>query len=393
MARPATCLEDVVNWTLGEGKHLRLRDLIPGFCQRLIEAGVPLRRCSLHMRQLHPQFYSRGFYWCQGDAEAKESPREHGIEKSAIFLDSPLHIVYENHHDVRRRLLDPATPRDFPILQELVEIGITDYLVKWLPFRGGNEQAMTLATDDPEGFSDSHLRMLDVALPAFAAVAELINLERMSRVLLQTYVGRSTGDEVNAGKVRRGDVSSLRAVLLYSDLRGFTQLSETHSGEAVIELLNQYFETVSQPFTDAGGEILKFIGDAMLAILPVNGDGDGAVREACKTALAAANEAVACLARLNDNRKEMGKPAINAGLALHVGEVLYGNIGTRDRLDFTVIGHAVNLVSRIEHFCAEAGHSMVLSAEFVRTAGIPARSLGSHPLKGFAAPQEIFAPI
>lgn len=392
MTRPATCLEDVVNWTLGEGKHLRLRDLIPGFCQRLIEAGLPVRRCSLHMRQLHPQYYTRGFFWCQGDAQAKETPREHGIEKSSIFLDSPLHIVYESHCDVRRRLLDPETPRDFPILPELEELGVTDYLVKWLPFRGGNEQAMTFATDHPDGFSDRHLKMLDTALPAFASVAELINLEQMSRVLLQTYVGRSTGDQVSTGNVRRGDVSRLRAVLLYSDLRGFTQLSETHSGEDMIELLNQYFETVSKPFTDAGGEILKFIGDAMLAIMPVNGSGDGAVRQACETALTAAEEAVACLARLNDERREAGKPAINAGLALHVGEVLYGNIGTRDRLDFTVIGHAVNLVSRIEHFCAEIGRQMVLSADFVRTANIPARSLGKHPLKGIAAPQEIFAP-
>ena len=392
MGRPATCLEDVVNWTLGEGKHLRLRDLIPEFCQRLVEAGVPVRRCSLHLRQLHPQFYSRGFYWCQGDAQARESPREHGIEKSSTFLDSPLRIAYVDHLDVRRRLLDPATPRDFPILRELEELGITDYLVKWLPFRGGGEQAMTLATDHPEGFSDGHLAMLETALPAFSLVAELINLERMSRVLLQTYVGRSTGDQVNAGKVKRGDVSRLRAVLLFSDLRGFTQLSENHSGEAVIELLNQYFETMSRPFTDAGGEILKFIGDAMLAILPVNGNGDGAARHACETALAAADEAVASLARMNDERRTAGKPVINAGLALHIGEVLYGNIGTPDRLDFTVIGHAVNLLSRIEHFCAEAGHSMVLSADFVKTAGIQARSLGKHPLKGFAAPQEIFGP-
>lgn len=389
----STSLEDVVNWTLGEGKHLRLRELIPGFCDRLIAAGVPLLRCSMHIRQLHPQFYTRGFFWCQGQAQAKESPREHGIEKSPAFLDSPLHLVYANHRDIRRRLLDPATPRDFPILRELEELGVTDYLVKWLPFRGGVEQAITLSTDHPEGFSDCHLAILETALPAFATVAELINLERMARVLLQTYIGKSTGDRVNAGEIRRGDVSSLRAVLLYSDLRGFTQLSETLPGEVVIELLNRYFETISEPFTEAGGEILKFIGDAMLAIMPVNGDGDGAAKQACETALAAATHAVTSLAQLNDERQDTGKPLINAGLALHVGEVLYGNIGTRDRLDFTVIGHAVNLVSRIEHFCAEAGHTMVLSADFVRTAGIPALSLGKHPLKGIAAPQEIFAPI
>jgi adenylate cyclase len=214
----------------------------------------------------------------------------------------------------------------------------------------------------------------------------------MSRVLLQTYVGRSTGNRVNAGEIRRGDVSRIRAVLLYSDLRGFTQISETLPGEDVIELLNEYFETLSAPFTAAGGEILKFIGDAMLAIMPVDGDGDGAARETCEIALAAANEAVAALARLNDGCRQAGKPCFSAGLALHVGEALYGNIGTPDRLDFTVIGRAVNLVSRIEHFCATAGHPMVLSADFARMVAAPVRSVGHHNLKGIAEPQEIFAP-
>ncbi|MCK4868889.1 MAG: adenylate/guanylate cyclase domain-containing protein, partial [Alphaproteobacteria bacterium] len=224
------------------------------------------------------------------------------------------------------------------------------------------------------------------------AVAELINHERMSRVLLQTYVGKSAGDRVNAGEIRRGDVSRIRAVLLFSDLRGFTQLSESLPGEAIVELLNEYFETLSAPFTAAGGEILKFIGDAVLAIMPVDGDGDGAARETCEIALTAANDAIAALARLNDARGKAGKPAFSAGLALHVGDVLYGNIGTPNRLDFTVIGHAVNLASRIEHLCAEVSHPMVLSAEFARAVSAPVQSLGRHELKGIAEPQEIFAP-
>lgn len=392
MTPTATCLEDVVNWTLGEGKHLRLAELIPGFCERLIEAGVPVLRCSVHIRQLHPQYYTRGFFWSRGETEATESPRKHGIENTSAFLDSPLRRVYEKHEDIRRRLLDPATPRDFPILDDMEQRGVTDYLVKWLPFRRGAEQAITLATDHPQGFSDANLAMLDTALPAFATAAELINLERMSRVLLQTYVGKSTGRRVFSGETKRGDVRHIRAVLLFSDLRGFTQLSETLPGEDVIELLNEYFETISASFTAAGGEILKFIGDAMLVILPVDGNGDEATRETCETALAAANDAISALSRLNDGCRQAGKPCLSAGLALHVGEALYGNIGTPDRLDFTVIGHAVNLVSRIEHFCAEAGHPMVLSADFARAVSAPVRSLGRHELKGIAEKQEIFAP-
>lgn len=392
MAKPATCMEDVVAWTLGEGKQLRLAQLIPGFCERLIEAGVPILRCSVNIRQLHPQYYTRGFFWNRGEIEATESPREHGIENTSAYLDSPLRRVYEKHEDIRRRLLDPATPRDFPILADLEQRGVTDYLVKWLPFRRGEDQAITLATDHPKGFSDANLAMIDSALTAFAATAELINLERMSQVLLQTYVGKSTGRRVFSGEIRRGDVRRIRAVLLFSDLRSFTQLSETLPGEEVVELLNEYFETLSAPFTAAGGEILKFIGDAMLAIIPVDGDGDETARETCETALAAANEAVAALARLRDGCRQAGKPCFSAGLALHVGDALYGNIGTPDRLDFTVIGHAVNLVSRIEHFCAEAGHPIVLSADFARMIEAPVRSLGRHELKGMAEAQEILVP-
>ncbi|MBE9558980.1 MAG: hypothetical protein IMF08_19135, partial [Proteobacteria bacterium] len=116
---PATCTQDVVDWTLSEGKHLRLAQLIPGFCERLIEAGMPVLRCSVHIRQLHPQYYTRGFFWSRGEAKAKESPREHGIENTAAYLDSPLRRVYEKHEDIRRRLLDPGTPRDFPILDDM----------------------------------------------------------------------------------------------------------------------------------------------------------------------------------------------------------------------------------------------------------------------------------
>jgi adenylate cyclase len=392
MAQPATGLEDVVNWTLGDGKQLRLRDLIPGFCERLIEAGVPVMRCSLHIHQLHPQYFGRGLFWNRGEPQATESPREHGIESSPVYLASPIYQVFEKHQDVRRRLLDPATPRDFPILDEMERLGVTDYLARSLPFRRSDGQAITLATDHPQGFSDADLAMLETALPAFAVVVELLNLERMSRVLLQTYIGKSTGDRVNAGEIRRGDVSGIRAVLLFADLRGFTKLTEAQPGEAVIDLLNDYFETLSAPFTAAGGEILKFVGDAILAILPIEGDGGEAPREACEKALLAAHDAINALARVNDSRHAAGKPEIHAGLALHVGEALYGNIGTPDRLDFTVIGHSVNLASRIVQFCADADNSLVMSADFAGMIAAPVRSLGRHELKGIAEAQEIFAP-
>ncbi len=387
-AKAAACFQDVEDWVLTEGKTLRLGQLIAGFCCRLNEAGVPILRCTVHIRQLHPQYYSRAFMWLRGEAVASETPREHGIEKTPAYLDSPLFIVYERGEDVRRRLKEPATPRDFPILADLDEMGATDYVAVGLPFRRGVGQAVTLATDQPGGFSDADLDLVRAALPAFSAVVELINLERMSQVVLQTYLGRSTGQRVVEGRIRRGDVSRIRAVLMFSDLRNFTQLSESLPGATVVDLLNSYFETVSEPLTAAGGEILKFVGDGMLAILPVDGDDEAGLRSTCDAALAAAKAARFALSALIATH---GQP-LAAGLALHVGDVLYGNIGTRDRLDFTVIGPAVNLVSRIEHVCREAEQPIALSATFAAAVSAPVRSLGRFDLQGIAEPQEIFAP-
>jgi adenylate cyclase len=177
---------------------------------------------------------------------------------------------------------------------------------------------------------------------------------------------------------------------MFSDLRNFTQMSESLPGDTVIGLLNDYFETVSEPLVAAGGEILKFIGDAMLAILPVAGDDEATLRKSCDAALGAADIAVSAMSVLNARRRHVGRPTFTAGVALHVGEVLYGNIGSRDRLDFTVIGPAVNLVSRIEHLCADAGHPVVLSAEFADKVSSPVRSLGHFELKGIGQAQEIF---
>ncbi len=384
----AAALRHVEDWVLAEGKAMRLAQLIAGFCCRLTEAGVPVLRCTVHMRQLHPQYYSRGFLWLRGQPLASETPREHGIEKTPTYLDSPLFVVYERGEDVRRPLHNPATPRDFPILADLDEMGATDYVAIGLPFRRGVGQAFTLATDQPGGFSDANLALVRAALPAFSAVAELINLERMSQVVLQTYLGSSTGQRVVEGRIRRGDVSRIRAVLMFSDLRNFTQLSESLPGATVVDLLNSYFETVSEPLTAVGGEILKFVGDGMLAILPVDGDDEAGLRNACDSALSAAETAQSALSALDARHAQ----PLAAGLALHVGDVLYGNIGTRDRLDFTVIGPAVNLVSRIEHVCREAEQPIALSAAFAAAVSAPVRSLGLFDLQGLAEPQEIFAP-
>jgi adenylate cyclase len=206
--------------------------------------------------------------------------------------------------------------------------------------------------------------------------------------LLDTYVGRQSGGRVLAGQIRRGTGETIRAVIWLCDLRGFTNLSETLPRDTLIDLLNGYFGPMCDVVAGQGGEILKFIGDAMLAIFPIGSE----TAATCAAALVAAERAQAALIEENLRREPLGLPRIEYGLALHVGDVMYGNIGSDTRLDFTVIGPAVNLTARIESMCKQLGRPLLLSSDFVKAAGISAQSLGAFPLKGVGAEQEIFVP-
>ncbi|MEE8187951.1 MAG: adenylate/guanylate cyclase domain-containing protein, partial [Kiloniellales bacterium] len=256
-------------------------------------------------------------------------------------------------------------------------------------FSGGAINGVSIATDRPGGFTELDIAILDATLPAFAAVVELQQLRRTARDLLNTYVGPNTGERIFSGAIKRGDGEKIHAVLWYSDLRGFTALSETQPLDQVIALLDGYFDAIAQPVVERGGEILKFIGDAMLAIFPCDTD-EAAVCGACDAAVAAAEAAVARVCALNETHRPEDGAAIECGVAVHLGEVMYGNIGAADRLDFTVIGPAVNLVSRLEDLGAQLGQPIVVSAALAGIARREFRSLGRHPLKGIAEKQEAF---
>jgi adenylate cyclase len=214
-------------------------------------------------------------------------------------------------------------------------------------------------------------------------------LRRTARTLLDTYVGAQSGGRVLAGQIQRGSGETIRAVIWLCDLRGFTNLSETLPRDALIDLLNCYFGPMCDAVAGEGGEVLKFIGDAMLAIFPIGAE----AAQTCGAALVAAENAQAALIEENLRREGLGLPRIEYGLALHVGDVLYGNIGSDTRLDFTVIGPAVNLTARIESLCRQLGRPFLLSSDFVGAAQISAQSLGAFELKGVGVEQEIFVPI
>jgi adenylate cyclase len=258
-----------------------------------------------------------------------------------------------------------------------------------VPFADGSHKALSLATQRPGGFAPHELKLFEAMIPPVAFNLEVQSLRRTARTLLDTYVGKQSGGRVLEGQIRRGTGETIRAVIWLCDLRGFTNLSEALSREVLIDLLNCYFGPMCDAVASEGGEILKFIGDAMLAIFPI---GEDAART-CKAALIAAERAQAALAEENERRRGAGLPRIEYGLALHLGDVIYGNIGSDTRLDFTVIGPAVNLTARIESMCRPLGRQLLLSSDFVKAGGTHAHSVGTFSLKGVGADQEIFVPM
>jgi adenylate cyclase len=382
-------VDAIRDWILSDGR------LIPGTAEFLEElgqalnrAGIALLRSTLHVRTLHPQLLATMYVWRRGE-RGSQIDREHGIEITAAYLQSPIRVIYEGAGAVRRRLDGPDEALDFPVLREVRALGATDYVALPVRFTGGVTAAATFATDRPGGFTTAELACLDQLMPALALVLEVQATGRILTTLLDTYLGHHAGRRVLAGTIRRGDAEPIHAVLWYCDLRGSTELAQKLEPDLLIETLNVFFATMGGAVEGASGDILKFIGDAMLAIFPVE------ELEYChvkaRRALAAAAEAQARLAALNEARREAGQQALACGIALHVGDVYFGNVGAPSRLDFTVIGQAVNTAARIEGLCKELKEPLLISGELAKYVDRPLRPRGAHRLRGIAEPVEVFA--
>jgi len=383
----------VIDWLLGEQRvsAARITFQLDGFIRRLDKAGLSLDRASLHLRQLHPQLAARSFVWDRESGGAVEMGYRHSTRDTESYSASPVRPIYEGRRDaIRQRLEGLSGPPGYPILEELLQRGFTDYVIQALPFANQITSAFSVATRKPGGFRPQDLALLEAVLPAFSALIELQQTRRTARDLLSTYVGPNTGERIFNGTIKRGDGEVIHAVLWFCDLRGFTAISQSEPLDRVIALLNTYFDVMAAPVTARGGEILKFVGDAMLAIF----DRDAGAQDDCGAvgaALDAAKEAIAGLAALNRERAAAGLTALECGIAVHVGDVMYGNIGAADRLDFTVIGPAVNLVCRMEALCEASGHPILVSHDLARLAPERFVSLGRHELKGISEAREIFA--
>jgi adenylate cyclase len=379
--------DPLARWFVTEAYRISdTAELVAAAGEQLVHAGIPLYRLAYFQLTLHPEFAGKAYLWRRGRG-AEVGIRAHGDNQDAEYRDNPLPHVFERRKTVRVRLeqLEPEAP----ILRQLKNEGATDYVALPLLFTTGHVDALSVVSDRPGGFSMDDLDRMFQLQFAFTRIVETHSLRDMAANLLDAYVGRAAGQRILAGEVKRGDGQSIEAVIWYCDLRGFTRASDTLSRDAVIALLNDYFDTMGKIVTEGGGEILKFMGDGMLAMFPVL---DGAERAdiALRAARAAASVADAILV-LNRIRAAAGEPAVRFGLALHIGEVMFGNIGASNRLDFTVIGPAVNYAARLEKLCSLIDRPIVLSGALA--ALLPqhlATPIGEHSLKDIDARQAVF---
>jgi adenylate cyclase len=372
-----TAAAEVIDWILRSAPAEDVSVLITGLVERLAAAGVPLMRLATNTMILHPELDAENFTWTEGQGIARR-PITHA------YLSEVTTPRTNAVRDLRDGLFDELRVRPgvdetpYAPIRSLAESGTTDYLLCALTYSDRRRRAyVSFATGAKGGFTEAQLATLRALVPAFGLRMELVAATHATRGLLDVYLGHNAAKRVLAGAFKRGTGEVVRAAIWYCDLRGFTSFVDAAPVHEVVPTLDRYFDAVAQPVTGAGGEILKFIGDAMLAIFPIGED----PREACRAALSSAERALEAIRPLSPLR---------IGVALHVGDVMYGNIGASGRLDFTVIGAAVNEVCRLESLCKEAGVPLLVTGEFLRAhGGAELVSLGQRTLRGVAESAEI----
>jgi adenylate cyclase len=377
----------VDKWILREGPHIDSDvEMFDELCWRLVGDGLPLFRATLHMGTLHPQIRGLGVRWLRPLKVVEEYRILQGNEGTDEYLRSPIRATIEHGTPFRRRLTEGNL--EYPLLSKLRDFGVTDYFALALNRSFRRFPVVTWASDRRSGFSDAELATLEEINPALAAIVDPRALRRITENLLDTYLGPQAGRRVLAGQIRRAQGEQLRAVIMMADMRGFTALSDRLPGAEVIELLDDYFDAIVTPVEARMGETLKFMGDGVLAIFPAADDDDFST--ASLNALEAALDGLERLGQINKLRRESDKPEFRIGIGLHLGEVIFGNVGAADRLDFTVIGPAVNLASRIEGLTKRLLRPILVSSAFAKICPRPLVSLGFHPVRGLFEPEEVF---
>jgi adenylate cyclase len=388
VADAALNVRPVIDWLVAGAPPARLpEEVLLGACHRMLAAGLPIYRAAVFVRTLHPNVLGRSFIWTETRDVVETTQAAYELLESEQFLKSPVRVVFQEHHEVRRRICDPDCPIDYPVLEDLLKEGVTDFISLPLRFIQNEVHAASFSTRRPGGFRDDEIEALRSLAVPLARMAEIWGLIRKTRNILNAYLGEKTGEKVLAGAIRRGDGEDIHAVIWFCDLRDSTPLADSMSRQDFLRLLNSYFECVLGPVMEHGGEVLRFIGDAALAIFPVGEDPAGA----CARALEAARQAIARMGELNAKRGAVNRRALRFGIGLHLGDMTYGNIGTPTRIEFTVVGAAANEAARIESLCKVLDVPLLASAAVAQhLPQTPWRALGRHPLRGVGHEVELF---
>jgi adenylate cyclase len=377
----------IVEWLVDGARSAPTPDMVlTQLCERTVAAGIPVWRAAVFVRTLHPQIMGRRIEWRE-DAGTAIGEASFAVFDSASFQGSPVAQVYREARALRIRLDNPATG-EYPQLDALRAEGATDYLALPFLFSNGEIHVGTWATRASGGFSEAQVVALQSLTAPLARLAEIHALRRTAINLLDTYVGNEAGARILAGQIRLGFTETLRTVIWLSDMRGFTALADRMPPAELVGLLNRYFDCQIPAIARRGGEVLKFMGDGLLAIFPLAEDTDPS--STCRAALAAAIEVRAEIAALPEWPALVEPNALRHGLALHIGELLYGNIGAANRLDFTCIGPAVNMAARLEGLARGLGRTTLLSAAFAEHCGPAVAPLGEFDLAGFQVPQLVY---
>jgi adenylate cyclase len=382
-----TDLQKLTDWLIdGARSAVNPPQMVAELCERLVQAGLPLWRVGLFVRTLHPDILGVNFIWRSG-AEVTTGTADFSFLDSPEFTNSPLVIVFREKREVRHRIDDPESKR-FPFLDDMRAEGVTDYIALPLLATDGSAHASSWTTRQPDGFSDQQLSGLRSLMPPLARLVEITNQRRRASILLDTYVGNRAGERILGGQIRRGHTETMHAAIWLSDLRGFTALSDRLPAETVVDILNQYFDCQVSAIRSHGGEVLKFMGDGLLAVFPI-AEADGDIHQVCARVLEAARESRASVEALHYPIGETVE-RFRFGVALHVGKILYGNIGGGNRLDFTCIGPAVNLAARLEKIAGRLHRTVVASERFAGICAGGWGDLGEFPIAGFSKAERVY---
>lgn len=381
-------IDDLNHWMMTEGRCSNDPvKVVSHFCSTLVEAGVPLWRVNIGQRFANPLLIAWGVVWTPDGTESYDVT--HARMLTDGYKGSSFEYIQANQRPLHKSLRDLDPEKDHASYLEFAAAGGTDYYATLLDYGDRSQHGCTFASQSINGFSPQHLDMIEAAKPGLASAMEPMTMRKSTKSLLRTYLGDGPSEAVWNGTIQRGERTTLDAVVMFSDLRGFTALSDSSSESEVFDALDDYFDVVVQSVEEMGGDVLKFMGDGILSIFPIRTAADRPHQ--CHQAVLAARGVLAGLAALNDKRAEAGKPPLDIGIGINVGKVSYGNIGSPGRLDFTVLGGAVNVASRIEGLTKSIGQQVLVTSAVAETSPELFAACGSHEVRGLTNSIDLFS--